>query len=609
MYIPVPQKLLPRNEIPLLLTLRRFSTYLALILLGLVSLSLCVSPAAGQSLGSTVAESINPQPYKYQMDRVLLRDALNDPSATKKPTADGDTCLLPPLTQVRSSPVSATALQVPGKAKREYFDACDALRDKKLAGAEKHLRKAVQVYPKYSAAWVTLGQLLATQNQSEAARGACSQGSTVEPNFVPAYLCLADLAVREKAWNDVLLLSNRALEINPGSNPIAYEYNAAANLRTDKLDAAEKSGLRALEIDKSNTEPRVHFVLAQIYEAKGDPVNEIAQLREYLKFISDPGDMAAITQVLAQLEKPGVPAGGTAAGSASPAIPAATPATVAQEHSEPETAGIGAAPAASASTPSEVNRSVPRAADVSQGCNLDELLPQVEHRIQEFVENVKKFTATEVLVHESFNKSGQMTRSGSREYDYIVSIEESIPGALSVDEFQNSRSSSGLASGDVVTKGLPALLLIFHPYYAGDFSMNCEGLTTLNGKPVYQLSFRQRDDKPNRIRSYRLGTTGPAYGLGLKGQAWFLADNFQIVKLEADLVKPIPEIQLAVDHTSTEYGPIHFQSQGIDIWLPQTADLLCERKEKRFHERITFSDYLLFAVDNKQRITSPTLPE
>ncbi len=608
MHIPVPQKLLPRNEIPVLLKLRRFSTCLALILLSLVSLSLCISPAAGQSLGSTVAESINPQPYKYQMDRVLLRDALNDPSATQKPAANGDTCLLPPLTQVRSSPVSATALQVPGKAKREYFDACDALREKKLDGAEKHLRKAVQVYPKYSAAWVTLGQLLATQNQSEAARGACSQGSTVEPNFVPAYLCLADLAVREKAWNDVLLLSNRALEINPGSNPIAYEYNAAANLRTGKLDAAEKSGLRALEIDKNNTEPRVHFVLAQIYEAKGDRANEIAQLQEYLKFVSDPGDMAAITQILSQLEKadarPGDPVVNAIA-----ATPATASAPTAQKHSQPETAAIGATPAASKSTTDDVNRAIPRAADVSQGCNLDEVLPQVEHRIQEFVENVKKFTATEVLVHESFNKSGQMTRSGSREYDYIVSIEESIPGALSVDEFQNSRSSSGLASGDVVTKGLPALLLIFHPYYAGDFTMNCEGPTTLNGKPVYQLSFQQREDKPNRIRSYRLGATGPAYGLGLKGQAWFLVDNFQIVKLEADLIKPIPEIQLAVDHTSTEYGPIHFQSQGIDIWLPQTADLLCERKEKRFHERITFSDYLLFAVDNKQRITSPTIPQ
>jgi thioredoxin-like negative regulator of GroEL len=473
MRVPVLRNLRFLNHAPVLLKLCPFPTHLALILASVFQFSLSVTPAAsGQSLGSTVGESINPQPYKYQMDRVLLRDALNDPSATQKPTANDETCLLPPLTLVRSNPVATTALQVPEKAKREYFDACASLREKKMEGAEKHLRKAVQVYPKYSAAWVTLGQLLATQNQSEAARGACSQGSSVEPNYVPAYLCLADLAAREKAWGDALMLSNRALEINPSGNPIAYEYNAAANLRTGKLDAAEKSALRALEIDKNNTDPRVHFVLAQIYEAKGDRAKEITQLREYLKFVSNPEDMATIKQFLSQLEKPDVrPADPTAVGSPAPPNSASGPAI--QAHAESEATVTGTASPASANAPAELNRTAPRA-DISQGCNLDQVLPQVESRVQEFVENVKKFTATEVMVHESFNKSGQLTRSGSREYDYIVSIEESIPGALVVDEFQNSRASSGSPPGDVVTKGLPALLLIFHPYYAGDFSMNCE---------------------------------------------------------------------------------------------------------------------------------------
>jgi hypothetical protein len=64
-----------------------------------------------------------------------------------------------------------------------------------------------------------------------------------------------------------------------------------------------------------------------------------------------------------------------------------------------------------------------------------------------------------------------------------------------------------------------------------------------------------------------------------------------------------------VDHTSAEYGPVHFRSRGIDIWLPQAADLICERKGKRRHERITFSDYFLFAVDNKQELASPKVRE
>jgi len=76
----------------------------------------------------------------------------------------------------------------------------------------------------------------------------------------------------------VLQLSTRALEIDPTNDAVAYGYNAAANFHLHRLPEAEKSALRAVEIDKNNTDPRVHFLLAQIYEAKGDPENEAAQL-------------------------------------------------------------------------------------------------------------------------------------------------------------------------------------------------------------------------------------------------------------------------------------------------------------------------------------------
>jgi hypothetical protein len=85
---------------------------------------------------------------------------------------------------------------------------------------------------------------------------------------------------------------------------VAYDYHAAANFNLHNLPAAEKSALRAAEIDKSNTDPRVHFLLAQIYEAKGDRAGEAAQLREYLKYASDPKDVAMVKQFLSELDKP-----------------------------------------------------------------------------------------------------------------------------------------------------------------------------------------------------------------------------------------------------------------------------------------------------------------
>ena len=83
----------------------------------------------------------------------------------------------------------------------------------------------------------------------------------------------------------------------------AYGLNAAANLSLHKLPEAEKSALKAAEIDKSHNDPRIYFLLAQIYEAKGDPTNEAAQLRQYLKFTTDPNDAAMVKAYLAELEK------------------------------------------------------------------------------------------------------------------------------------------------------------------------------------------------------------------------------------------------------------------------------------------------------------------
>ena len=602
MRISTPGKILSFQAPPAVWSLRALTSCIVIGFSAMLVSCLSFAPVAvAQEAGAPATDVSNiPRGINDTFNRVQVRDLHENTPAVEKKSETEDSCLLPPLTLVRTPVVAATTLAVPPKAKKDYSEACAALKDKKIEIAEKHLRVAVQVYPNYSLAWVTLGQMLAAENHTEDARNACAQGAAVEPKYLPAYLCLADIAAREKAWGDVLLLSNRALDLDPSTTAISYEYNAAANLRINKLDDAERGALRALSIDKGNTDPRAHFLLAQIYEARGDRTNEIAQLREYLKFAKDPDDISAAKQYLSQVEQSAVSAANPAVQKESE-MPGSLTEPAADEHRKVEVASESRPPT------DNLNSSTP--GDVLQACRLDEVLPKVERRVQEFVENVQRFTATESLVLESFGGSGQVARSERRQYDYVVSIEGSIPGMLQVNEFQNSRSSSETSGRELVTKGLPALLLIFHPYYAGDFSMECEGLTSLNGKPAWQIRFQQREDKPSRIRSYSLGTTGRTYQLNLKGRAWFMASNHQVLRLETDLIKPIAEIQLAVDHTSAEYGPVHFRSRGIDIWLPQAADLICERKGKRRHERITFSDYFLFAVDNKQEVASPKVRE
>ena len=285
---------------------RQFSPSHLLVLSGIVIFAFLASPVPAQlppQPGAPAGDISNiPKPITDTFDRFENRNLPNLRQAQESTERD-EMCLLPPLTLVTSPIIDAAQLRIPGKAKKEYHESCVALRHKKIAEAEKHLRKAVQEYAKYSVAWVTLGQVLAAQQQLDEAHAVCAQAASADSGYVPAHLCLAELAARAHAWDEVLKLSNRALELDAATDALAYEYNAAANLKLHNLAAAEKSGLRALEIDRDHHEPRVYFVLAQIYEAKGDPLKEAAQLHEYLRYAERPEDIAAVERVLANLPK------------------------------------------------------------------------------------------------------------------------------------------------------------------------------------------------------------------------------------------------------------------------------------------------------------------
>jgi hypothetical protein len=81
------------------------------------------------------------------------------------------------------------------------------------------------------------------------------------------------------------------------------------------------------------------------------------------------------------------------------------------------------------------------------------------------------------------------------------------------------------------------------------------------------------------------------------------------LRLETDLVAPVPQIKLLADRADIEYGPVKFAKSNVNMWLPQSADVYYDWKGQRIHRRHSFSEYLLFAVDDKQKITTPKVDE
>lgn len=255
--------------------------------------------------------------------------------------------------------------------------------------------------------------------------------------------------------------------------------------------------------------------------------------------------------------------------------------------------------------PPDVDEQVPPV-EMAGTCSLEEVVQNAEKRILEFVRDVERFTATESLTHESINKHGRASGPVLRRFDYVVSIQEIRQGHLGVTEYRNGGLPNEFPDG-IVTNGLPALVLILHPYYAPNYEMTCEGLSRSSGRLVWQVHFRQWPDKPNEIKAYQYGFNGASYAVGLKGRFWIDADSYQIVRMETDLVAPMPQIQLLVEHTTIEYGPVKFRESDVNLWLPQNAEVYFAWRGRQVHRRHSFDHYMLFSVNDKQKITPPSL--
>jgi len=223
--------------------------------------------------------------------------------------------------------------------------------------------------------------------------------------------------------------------------------------------------------------------------------------------------------------------------------------------------------------------------------------------VTEFVGVLEKFTATENLEHYTFDASGERKGPEKRKFDYVVEVSQLKDGKFIIQEFRNGGTDVGQFPGNIATNGLPAIALIFHPSLASDFDFRCEGLGHLQGREMWQIHFAQRKDRPVRIRSYYIG--GRLHPIYLEGRVWIDPGNNQVVRLESELAKPVPEIELSSEHLTIEYRPVQFHSTGQRIWLPYIAEIYAERKQKRYYRIHTFTDFKLFNVETAQNLQAP----
>lgn len=502
------------------------------------------------------------------------------------------TIQLEPMPEGEDTVIDAELAALAPKAQKAVGKAIESLRSNKLPEARNQLDTAYRVAPKSAEVNYLFGVYSLQMKDYVLAKAYWTKALELYPNHYRALLSLSQTLLDENKPGEALPYLKRAVRAEPSSWR-AHAVYADAYLRQGSPDEAIQQAERALELGHDQA-AIVERYLAVALAKRGEKDRAVSVLESYVK------DHPADTDAKKQLENLRLVLAQKAQDAAdAPSAEMVQPGALAE---------ATALPLPSSWLPPDVDERVP---PVEPGavCQIDDVLRQAGKRIEEFVGNVDRFTATELLTHESINKWGTVSSPEHRKFEYVVSVQEVAAGFLNVDEYRSSNATPANFPDGVESNGLPALVLIFHPYNVGSFEMSCEGLTRWNGGLAWQVHFRQRKDKPNRIREYRIGLMGRSYPIALKGRAWIAADTFQIRRLETDLVAPVPEIRLVADHTAIEYGPVQFKNRKVDMWLPQTAEVYYDWRGRRTYRRHSFSNYLLFAVDDKQRISAPKAAE
>ena len=477
---------------------------------------------------------------------------------------------------------------LPTKAQRDVGKALEALRANKPNNAWRPLEAAQKSAPNSAEVEYLFG-LYSSQLKNEAeAQAHWKKTLELNPKHLAALISLSNDLLQENKPAEAMPYLKRAVEVEPTSWR-AESLLAESLVLQNMNDEAAKHALRAIELghDRAST---AQLVLVRALVQKDEVPQAISKLQDYVKVHPEDKDTAAY---LEKLEHP----------------PAGTSAASAAGEMSVNSKTDDALPVPSNWLPPDVDASVP-AVESGVACNVNDVVSKAGQQLMELVKDVDRFTATETLTHQSIDKYGMPSSPEKRTFNYVASISEVQHRFLNVEEYRLGKDGGqpDFPEG-VATNGLPALVLIFHPFNAGDFAMTCEGLARLSTGLAWQVHFKQRPDKPNVIKRYRIGAEGPSYPVALKGRAWISADNYEIVRLETDMVAPIKEIRLAADRAEIEYGPVKFSRGNVSMWLPQSADVYYDWQGRRIHRRHSFSNYMLFAVDDKQKITTPKVDD
>ena len=170
---------------------------------------------------------------------------------------------------------------VPSAAKKEFGRASDSARSGKTDDAVAHLRKAIEIYPKYLMAHNDLGAQLLAQGKLDEAAAEFRRAMEIDSKAFNPQLNLGIVLVQQKRYAEAMNVLKTALAIRSDS-PAAILYDGLAREGASDYDGAERQLVMAHQLGGPQFSKAL-FRLGQIYINRGERKRARETLEEYLR--------------------------------------------------------------------------------------------------------------------------------------------------------------------------------------------------------------------------------------------------------------------------------------------------------------------------------------
>jgi Tfp pilus assembly protein PilF len=185
----------------------------------------------------------------------------------------------------RHGTVSARELAIPSAARRAYDDAQKMLARRDVPGAVKHLERAVELAPRFSAAWNNLGTIAYQSGQLPRAEQCFRSALEADPDAYDPLVNLGGALVTERKLDEALTYNIYAVLARP-NDALANSQLGLTYFHLARLDLAEKYLQIAVRLDPAHfSYPQL--VLAEIHLRRGERHKAADDMRDFLRLHPD----------------------------------------------------------------------------------------------------------------------------------------------------------------------------------------------------------------------------------------------------------------------------------------------------------------------------------